>query len=46
MLRISVQLKRTELCGPEMQVHEGNNTVTVQAGVTQRILLDFLAAYM
>jgi hypothetical protein len=29
-----------------MQVHEDNNTVTVQAGVTQRILLDYLAAYM
>ena len=29
-----------------MQVHEDNNTVTVQAGVTQRILLDYLATYM
>ena len=29
-----------------IQVHEGNSTVTVQAGVTQRILLNYLAAYM
>ena len=29
-----------------IQVHEGNDTVTVQAGVTQRILLNYLAAYM
>ena len=35
-----------KLCALEMQVHEDNNTVTVQAGVTQRILLDYLAAYM
>jgi len=28
-----------------IQVHEDNNTVTVQAGVTQRILLNFLASY-
>lgn len=28
-----------------IQVHEENDTVTVQAGVTQRILLDYLAAH-
>ena len=28
-----------------IQVHEKNDTVTVQAGVTQRILLDYLAAH-